>query len=357
MTMKHHDWTRAAGGDRGRGRTRLVAVNTSSFIYEPLRELLLRAFGPLAIVSDEFADLGGVHHLFIFGSWAARYTGVSGHEPRDVDVLIIGAPDRVSAYEAAERAERQLHRPVQVTIRTLEQWRDPQPDQFLAEVQRRPIVEVYCASAASAASGTNGPRTWLAAYEPAEHARVRGGGLWHPRTRRSKPVFDLLPRDFGFQRRNERTRVRCDAQECSHSLPRKPDSRLAVESTDEPCTRSTMMRIVGIAGVQQDVRIEQHQPCASPSRSASASSMSSSGRRARPIAETFCWNGLCAASGWASPRRARALTTSLRSPGHRALFDGAGRLELDELAEMLDAEVVPRAGRRDQVLKRASGTA
>lgn len=127
---------------RNVGRTRLVTANTHSFAYEPLRELLLRAFGPLAVVTHEFAGLDGVDKLFIFGSWAARYAGDSGREPRDVDVLIVGAPDRGSAYDAAERAERRLHRPVQVTIRTVEQWEEPGSDPFLLEVQRRPIVEI-----------------------------------------------------------------------------------------------------------------------------------------------------------------------------------------------------------------------
>jgi DNA-binding transcriptional ArsR family regulator len=124
------------------GRTRLVTADTTSFAYDPLRDLLLRAFGPLAVVTEEFSTVDGVQRLLIFGSWAARYAGDPGHQPRDVDVLIVGAPDRGLAYEAAERAERQLHRPVQVTIRTIEQWEDPQSDPFLLEVQRRPLVEI-----------------------------------------------------------------------------------------------------------------------------------------------------------------------------------------------------------------------
>ncbi len=142
--VREVDRAEQAGIVRSRnvGRTRLVTANTRSFAYEPLRELLLRAFGPLSVVTDEFANLDGVDKLLIFGSWAARYTGDSGHEPRDVDVLIVGAPDRGAAYDAAERAERQLHRPVQVTIRTAAQWENPGSDSFLLEVQRRPLVEI-----------------------------------------------------------------------------------------------------------------------------------------------------------------------------------------------------------------------
>lgn len=142
--VREVDRAERAGIVRSRniGRTRLVRANTASFAYGPLRDLLLRAFGPLAVVTAEFADLPGVERLFIFGSWAARYTGDSGHEPRDVDVLIVGTPDRGLAYDAAERAERDLHRPVQVTIRTPEQWGRPESDPFLREVQRRPLIEI-----------------------------------------------------------------------------------------------------------------------------------------------------------------------------------------------------------------------
>lgn len=142
--VREVDRAQEAGIVRSRhvGRTRLVSANTASFAYQPLRELLLRAFGPLAVVSDEFADLRGVERLFIFGSWAARYAGDTGHEPRDVDVLIVGTPDRGLAYDAAERAERELHRPVQVTIRTPQQWEQPESDPFLREVQRRPLIEI-----------------------------------------------------------------------------------------------------------------------------------------------------------------------------------------------------------------------
>jgi hypothetical protein len=44
-------------------------------------------------------------------------------------------------YEAGERVEKRLRLPVQVTIRTAEQWARPD-DPFLAEVRRRPLVSL-----------------------------------------------------------------------------------------------------------------------------------------------------------------------------------------------------------------------
>lgn len=70
------------------------------------------------MVLEELGNLSGIEHLYLFGSWAARYQGETGRAPNDIDVLVIGAPDRDQVYEAGERAEKRLRVPVQVTIRT-----------------------------------------------------------------------------------------------------------------------------------------------------------------------------------------------------------------------------------------------
>lgn len=124
------------------GRSKLVRADTSSFVHEPLRDLLLRSFGPVAVVAEEFADVAGMDHLFLFGSWAARYEGEPGRAPRDIDILVVGTPDRDAVYEAAERVERRCRLPAQATIRTLRQWERPASDPFLRQIRGRPLVEI-----------------------------------------------------------------------------------------------------------------------------------------------------------------------------------------------------------------------
>lgn len=63
------------------------------------------SFGPPYVIQEEFGSLGDVERIFIYGSWAARYAGEQGPVPHDVDVLLVGTPDRDAAYEAARRAE------------------------------------------------------------------------------------------------------------------------------------------------------------------------------------------------------------------------------------------------------------
>jgi hypothetical protein len=74
------------------------------------------------VVAEEFADLPGVTHVVIYGSWAARYAGIDGPAPADVDVLVVGNPARAKVYTAAERAEAGLGMPVNPTVRATSRW-------------------------------------------------------------------------------------------------------------------------------------------------------------------------------------------------------------------------------------------
>jgi predicted nucleotidyltransferase len=123
------------------GHTRLAAANPDSPIYAPLAELVLRAFGPLQVVAEEFAGIEGVDEILLFGSWAARYLGEEGLEPADLDVLVIGRPSRDALYEAALRAERRLGRQVNLTVRSKASWQSA-GDGFVKEVRRSPLVSV-----------------------------------------------------------------------------------------------------------------------------------------------------------------------------------------------------------------------
>lgn len=123
------------------GRTRLVTGNEDNPALTPLRELVMTAFGPRQVVAEEFAELNAVRELLIFGSWAARYAGEPGATPGDVDVLVIGSPDRDDVYEAAGRSSGRLGREVNATVVTAERWAAA-AEPFLREVQRRPVVRL-----------------------------------------------------------------------------------------------------------------------------------------------------------------------------------------------------------------------
>jgi hypothetical protein len=122
------------------GNTRLVTAADSP-LTGPLTELMLRSFGPRQVLAEELAGLDDIEAAYLFGSWAARYAGQLGRAPADLDLLVIGRPDRDALDEAAQHAGARLAREVNVTIRSAQWWRDG-GDGFHAEVTGRPLVPV-----------------------------------------------------------------------------------------------------------------------------------------------------------------------------------------------------------------------
>lgn len=122
------------------GRARVVAPDEGNPAFSPLQQLVLIAFGPRQVVEEEFADVGA-ESVSIFGSWAARYHGEPGRPPGDVDVLLVGQPNRDQTYDAAERAQRRLGRPVNTTIVSAKRWAEG-TEPFIKEVKRRPLIAV-----------------------------------------------------------------------------------------------------------------------------------------------------------------------------------------------------------------------
>jgi hypothetical protein len=121
------------------GRSKLVAANVDHPYIGPLTELILMSFGPPLVIAEEFAEIAGIEGLWLFGSWAARHAGAPGRPPADVDVLIVGTVDRDEVYDAAQRAEHRLGRPVNTTIRTSRSW-NRADDAFAATVKERPML-------------------------------------------------------------------------------------------------------------------------------------------------------------------------------------------------------------------------
>jgi len=76
------------------GRARLIRANTGNLYAAPIEHLVALAFEPHSVIADEFADIAGVNGVLIFGSWAARYHGVFGPPPNDIDELVVGDPRR-----------------------------------------------------------------------------------------------------------------------------------------------------------------------------------------------------------------------------------------------------------------------
>lgn len=127
--------------DRRVGRTRLVRAAREHPLVRPLTDLLLVGYGPKAAVEDALVGIPAVTRAFIGGSWAARYHGINGPFPHDVDVIVIGSPDRDDASEAITDALRTIGHDAQVVFRTPEAW-DAARDAFTRTAKAGPLVEL-----------------------------------------------------------------------------------------------------------------------------------------------------------------------------------------------------------------------
>jgi predicted nucleotidyltransferase len=95
--------------------------------------------GVEALLREALTDLAGVESAYIFGSYA------SGEErpQSDIDLLVIGRPDRLALSERLAIVERRLSRDVNVVLRREDQLharRDDDP--FWRRVLSGPIVHV-----------------------------------------------------------------------------------------------------------------------------------------------------------------------------------------------------------------------
>jgi len=124
------------------GKTRLVRADTSSPYFEPMQRLLVRAFGVPGRLRAAFAEIDGIDAVYIFGSWAARWEGEKGSRPvGDIDVLVLGHPDRNLVYVAVHEVGLMIGREVQVQFRATD-WLREGTGSFHDTVVSRPMVQV-----------------------------------------------------------------------------------------------------------------------------------------------------------------------------------------------------------------------
>jgi hypothetical protein len=147
------DRLESAGLVRSRrvGRQRLVRPNTESPYFRPLQALLLTAFGPATLIAPALQEVPEIDAAYLFGSWAARYAGIVGDEPADIDLLLVGSPDRTTVYELARELTESIGREVNPVIVSRERW-DEESEGFISEVKNAPLVELDLRGAVTAAS-------------------------------------------------------------------------------------------------------------------------------------------------------------------------------------------------------------
>jgi predicted nucleotidyltransferase len=128
------------------GNARLVRPNEESPFFTDLYSLLLKAFGPVAVLSSLLRDVQGVEKALIFGSWARRYHGEPGPAPRDLDLLVVGEISPHTVYGVAREAERDLQIDVNPVVVSEDEWDSPKG--LVRRIKSGPVVELPVEDAA-----------------------------------------------------------------------------------------------------------------------------------------------------------------------------------------------------------------
>jgi len=124
-----------------RGNLRLIRFNTETLLSRPLTDLMAVTFGAVPVLSDALSTVLNIDKVYVYGSWAARYQGMPGDVPHDIDVLVVGEADADDLDDAARVAEQRLGREVNIHQVRPHRWADEETsDPFLASVRERPRV-------------------------------------------------------------------------------------------------------------------------------------------------------------------------------------------------------------------------
>lgn len=119
------------------GRSRLVEPNRVSPVYQDLHGLLTKSMGPEPLLRAALSEINGIETAFIFGSWADPHQ----RAPQDIDLMVIGDPDIGEVYDSVSEVEDEVGRPINVVIRSREEWANAE-GAFERAVQRRPKIEL-----------------------------------------------------------------------------------------------------------------------------------------------------------------------------------------------------------------------
>jgi predicted nucleotidyltransferase len=122
------------------GRSLVYSINERSPLLAEIRGLVQKTIGVEGLIRQAIEGLPGVDAAYIFGSYAAGTDSARS----DIDLLVIGRPDRVALSERLAPVERAIGRDVNVVTKTEAdvRQRGGGGDPFWRQVLAKPMVHV-----------------------------------------------------------------------------------------------------------------------------------------------------------------------------------------------------------------------
>lgn len=101
------------------GRTSLYQKAHDSPLHDPLFDLLKKTLGVEVQLRNALSMIDGIEAAAVYGSWAA---GTKIRSDSDIDVLIIGTPERNRVYQATRNIEQAVNREINPSIYDRADW-------------------------------------------------------------------------------------------------------------------------------------------------------------------------------------------------------------------------------------------
>lgn len=126
------------------GRARRYRVDEASPIVAEVRSLFQKTVGVERRLAQALGDLSGVEEAWIYGSYPAG----RDRPGSDIDVLIVGEPDRAKLSERLAPLEQELAREVNTTILSREELDRlrKQGSAFIRAVFEKPVIRLIGAA-------------------------------------------------------------------------------------------------------------------------------------------------------------------------------------------------------------------
>lgn len=121
---------------RKRGNLLLYRLNTKHPHYNELKKILVPVIGLEGVLRDSLTKVGGMDVAFLYGSTAAR----RARSDSDVDLLIIGTPDKQKLLKGIATLEKRLQKEINYKVYTKPSFRRKRAEKnsFILEVLEEP---------------------------------------------------------------------------------------------------------------------------------------------------------------------------------------------------------------------------
>jgi predicted nucleotidyltransferase len=125
--------------DRRVGNQRLFTVNTAHPLYPELRSMVMKTFGLADRLREALRPMADqIERAFVFGSVASGTERATS----DIDLLVVGDVDLFEISPFLTDAEKDLGRPIHLSLVGLDEWKHRQQDAVGRAIVSGPTITV-----------------------------------------------------------------------------------------------------------------------------------------------------------------------------------------------------------------------